>query len=502
MDSREALSASKSHFWILQLSFLCFLLLAVCSSSAKTLSQKKFHTIDVEEFRLKNGQDVSKCKAQQLENSNTEQGQKLKGGVQIGLSHTHGACSPLRPLNSSWLDMVRERLERDESHVNAIKFRIAASNSADINSAGANLPLQSGRKYDTGNYIVTAGFGTPAKKFLLTIDTGSDVTWMQCQPCSDQDACYSQVDPIFNPKQSSSYKRLGCLSSQCLALTGATGSLFPCSTSGCVYEVRYGDGSTSEGDFSQETLTLASDSFPNFAFGCGHTNTGLFKASAGLLGLGRNQLSFPSQSASKYGGQFSYCLPDFSSAQGSGSLSLGQGSIPSSASFTPLLSNPAASSFYFLGLTDISVGGERLFLSPGLFQPTSGGGGTIIDSGTVITRLTQTAYDALKAAFRKKTAHLPSADRFSILDTCYNLAGYNRVQIPTITFHFQGNANVDVNGIGILVSVSDDGSHVCLAFASASDDLSIIGNFQQQRFRIAYDTRTKRIGFAPQSCSH
>eukprot|EP01018_Ginkgo_biloba_P005413 Gb_05704 [translate_table: standard] len=358
--------------------------------------------------------------------------------VKIGLSHIHGTCSPLRPLNSSRSDMVLERLERHESHVNSIKFRIAT----EINSEGANLPLQSAGKHYIGNYIVTAGFGTPAKKFSLTIDTGSDLSWMQCPPCSDPDACYSQADPIFNPKQSSSYKRLGCLSSQCRTLAGSAGSL--CSTSGCAYKILYGDGSISEGDLSQDTLTLPSDSFPNFTFGCGHNNKVSFGPSAGLLGLSRNPLSFPSQMASKYGGQFSYCLPRLQFSRGIRLIE-----------FRP------------------SVGGERLSLPAGLFRPTlEGGGGTIIDSGTVITHLKQPAYDA----FRKKTTHLPSADPYmSFLDTCYNLAGYTQVQIPTITFHFEGNANVDVSSIGILVPLT----YVCLAFASSSTGLafSIIGNF-------------------------
>eukprot|EP01018_Ginkgo_biloba_P006218 Gb_08122 [translate_table: standard] len=476
-----------------------------CIASALTLSQEKFHTIDVETFRFKNGHDASKCRAQQLESSDPERSENLEGGVTIGLNHIHGTCSPLRPAASSWSQIVLEKIERDKSRVNAIKFRIAAGDNANTISKAVNLPLESGNKYNLGEYIVSAGFGTPVKNFLLLIDTGSDLTWIQCQPCADpDDGCYSQVNPIFNPKQSSSYKHLGCNSSECSILSKFAGDPSNCddTTGNCVYVLQYGDGSFTAGDLSQEKLSLASDSFPNFSFGCSHTSKGNFNGTAGILGLGRNPISFPSQTKSKYGGQFSYCLPDFNSAEASGSLSLGQGSIPQSALFTPLLSNSAAPSHYYLGLTGISVGGERLPLSPDIFKLTPDGGGTLVDSGTTLSVLTETAYIALQASFQNKTTHLRRAQPSAGLDTCYNLTGHTKVRVPGITFHFQGNVDVDVNSVGILIPVNDDGTHVCLAFTLEEGDLSIIGNFQQQQFQVAYDTGTKRIGFAPHSGSH
>jgi hypothetical protein len=155
--------------------------------------------------------------------------------------------------------------------------------------------------------------------------------------------------------------------------------------------------------------------------------------------------------------------------------------------------------FYFVGLNGISVGGDRLSIPPAVL----GRGSTIVDSGTVITRLLPQAYNALKTSFRSKTRDLPSAKPFSILDTCYDLSRHSQVRIPTITFHFQNNADVAVSDVGILVPVQNDGSQVCLAFASASqmDGFNIIGNFQQQRMRVAFDTGAGRIGFASGSCA-
>jgi len=477
-----------THFLVFCTRVVAALMLqCLLMGSSTALDHENYHTISVDILKWKwKPPGFAKCTA-------SFAGQEaLKPGVKIRLDHIHGACSPLRPINSSsWIDMVSQSFDRDNDRLNTIW-----SKNNGTYSTMSNLPLQPGSKVGTGNYIVTAGFGTPAKNSLLIIDTGSDVTWIQCKPCSD---CYSQVDPIFEPQQSSSYKHLSCLSSACTELTTSEGNMNHCRLGGCVYEINYGDGSRSQGDFSQETLTLGSDSFPSFAFGCGHTNTGLFKGSAGLLGLGRTALSFPSQTKSKYGGQFSYCLPDFVSSTSTGSFSVGQGSIPATATFVPLVSNSNYPSFYFVGLNGISVGGERLSIPPAVL----GRGGTIVDSGTVITRLVPQAYDALKTSFRSKTRNLPSAKPFSILDTCYDLSSYSQVRIPTITFHFQNNADVAVSAVGILFTIQSDGSQVCLAFASASQSIStnIIGNFQQQRMRVAFDTGAGRIGFAPGSCA-
>ncbi|KAL6220331.1 hypothetical protein ACLB2K_008087 [Fragaria x ananassa] len=51
------------------------------------------------------------------------------------------------------------------------------------------------------------------KGFLyMVLDTGSDVVWLQCAPCK---RCYSQTDPVFDPRKSSSFSSLPCSSPLC-----------------------------------------------------------------------------------------------------------------------------------------------------------------------------------------------------------------------------------------------------------------------------------------------
>ncbi|KAI7987320.1 Aspartyl protease family protein [Camellia lanceoleosa] len=224
-------------------------------------------------------------------------------------------------------------------------------------------------------------------------------------------------------------------------------------------------------------------------------NRGLFGASAGLIGLGRDSLSIVSQTASKYGKFFSYCLPSRSSSDGY--LAFGKGGTSGALQFTPLSSNSQNPSFYFIDITGIKVGGTTLSISQSVFKTA----GAIIDSGTVITRLPPAAYTPLRTAFRQQMKQYPMAQALSILDTCYDLSKYSTVSIPKISFLFGGNIEVPLAANGILYAGS--ASQVCLAFAgnSAASDVGIFGNVQQQTLNVVYDVAGGKLGFASGGCS-
>lgn len=154
------------------------------------------------------------------------------------------------------------------------------------------------------------------------IHVGSDFTWTQCAPCTK--SCYKQKDPVFDPSESSTYSNITCSSTLCTEVRSATSAPPGCSSTTCIYGIQYGDSSFSVGFFAKDTLSLGShDIVQDFYFGCGENNQGLFGGSAGLMGLGRNQLSVISQCATKYGKVFSYCLPSKSSS--TGHLTFGKG---------------------------------------------------------------------------------------------------------------------------------------------------------------------------------
>ncbi|MBA0566536.1 hypothetical protein Golob_011346 [Gossypium lobatum] len=258
-------------------------------------------------------------------------------------------------------------------------------------------------------------------------------------------------------------------------------------------------GSTIAANLSQDTFTLANDSVSSYTFGCLQKTTGNSVPPQGLLGLGRGPLSLLSQTQDLYQSTFSYCLPNFRSANFSGSLRLGPVGQPVRIKYTPLLKNPRRPSLYFVNLIGIRVGNKVVDIPPSAiaFNPTTGAG-TIIDSGTVFTRLVEPAYVAVRDEFRRrvKVANVTSLGGF---DTCYTVP----IVAPTITFMFT-SMNVTLPQDNLLIH-STAGSITCLAMASAPDNvnsvLNVIANMQQQNHRILFDVPNSRLGVARELCT-
>ena len=122
----------------------------------------------------------------------------------------------------------------------------------------------------------------------------------------------------------------------------------------CLYQVNYGDGSYTLGDFATESVSFGnSGSVKNVAIGCGHNNEGLFVGAAGLLGLGGGPLSLTNQLKAT---SFSYCLVNRNSA-GSSTLDFNSVQLGGDSVTAPLLKNWKINTFYYGGLSGLSVGG-------------------------------------------------------------------------------------------------------------------------------------------------
>ncbi|KAA8525661.1 hypothetical protein F0562_007514 [Nyssa sinensis] len=409
----------------------------------------------------------------------------------LKLIHRYGPCSQVGQDKAN-APTAAQILSHDQSRVDSIQSRLSTKNG--LQDSKATLPANSGRPLGTGNYFVTVRLGTPPKELSLVFDTGSDFTWTQCQPCLG--SCYLQKQAIFDPSQSSTYSNITCNSAQCSQLRSSTSTSPRCSSGNtCIYGIQYGDQSFSVGYFAKEKLTLTStDVINDFLFGCGQDNEGLFRGTAGLLGLGREQLSIVSQTSQKYGKYFSYCLP--SSSSSSGFLTFGNSGVSSNVKFTPLLTKPESPSFYFIEIEAISVGGKTLSIDKSVFSTA----GSIIDSGTVITRLPPNAYSALRTAFTQQMKKYPMAQPISLFDTCYDFTNYTTVSLPVISFSFSGGVNVDILS-GILYIFNQ--SQACLAFAGNRDanTVAIFGNVQQQTLEVVYDVAGGKLGFGAGKCS-
>ncbi|XP_042513972.1 aspartyl protease family protein At5g10770-like [Macadamia integrifolia] len=418
--------------------------------------------------------------------STPAQGSKSLSGL-LQVYHKYGPCSPLKKGNGK-IPSPRQILINDVTRVKSIHTKF--SNKDSLGDSTVSLPANTG---DSGNYIVQIGVGTSKQDFTVVFDTGSDLTWIQCKPCSQ---CYPQQDPYFDPSASSTYSIIPCGSNECSQLNSAGYAAQSSCNTNCPYQVIYGDRSYSQGDFATDTLTLSSDVVSNFQFGCGQNNHGLFGSADGLLGLGRSQISIVSQTDQKYGKIFSYCLPSTTSSTGFLAFGSEAGSS-STPQYTSLQTNSNYPNFYFLTMTGISVNGQSLSIPETVFKTS----GTIIDSGTVITRLAPTAYSALKSAFQQAMSKYPTAPSDSLLDTCYDLSGYTNVDLPQIVLHFEGGTDLNVDKSGILYQ--DSSTQSCLAFAGndADTDKGIVGNMQQKTFEVVYNVAGEKLGFGTGACS-
>lgn len=418
--------------------------------------------------------------------------------------------------NQNDISRLKKDKERPEKQIKTVVAPAASPESHGTGLSGQLMAtLESGVSLGSGEYFMDVFIGTPPKHYSLILDTGSDLNWIQCVPCHD---CFEQNGPYYDPKESSSFRNIGCHDPRC-HLVSSPDPPQPCKAENqtCPYFYWYGDSSNTTGDFALETFTVNLTSptgksefkrVENVMFGCGHWNRGLFHGASGLLGLGRGPLSFSSQLQSLYGHSFSYCLVDRNSDTNvSSKLIFGEDKEllnHPELNFTTLVGgkeNPV-DTFYYVQIKSIVVGGEVLNIPEGTWNMTSDGvGGTIVDSGTTLSYFAEPAYQIIKDAFVKKVKGYAIVQDFPILDPCYNVSGVEKIELPDFGILFADGAvwNFPVENYFIRL---DPEEVVCLAIlGTPRSALSIIGNYQQQNFHVLYDTKKSRLGYAPMNCA-
>nr|XP_009385987.1 PREDICTED: protein ASPARTIC PROTEASE IN GUARD CELL 2 [Musa acuminata subsp. malaccensis] len=416
------------------------------------------------------------------------------GHNRLSLSLFHRDALPGRNF-SGHRHRLDRLLERDSRRVVTLTRRLSTAR-YHVDDFGSEVV--SGLEEGSGEYFVRVGVGVPPRDQYLVVDSGSDIVWIQCRPCSQ---CYAQSEPVFDPAESASFAGVACGSPICGLLLSGASAAAGCHAGDCRYAVSYGDGSSTKGTLALETLTFGTSAVRDVAIGCGHSNRGLFVGAAGVLGLGWGPMSFVGQLGGQAGGAFSYCLVSRGSDAPTGSLVFGRtAAVPVGAVWVPLLRNLRAPSFYYVRLLGLGVGGVRLPVLEDVFQLTEEGeGGVVMDTGTAVTRLPDAAYAALRDAFGAATAGLPRAPGVSIFDTCYSLFGYQSVRVPTVSFYFAGGTILTLPARNFLIPV-DDMATFCFAFAPSSSGLSIMGNIQQEGIQITFDAANGFVGFGPNTC--
>ncbi|MCO5556437.1 hypothetical protein L7F22_009986 [Adiantum nelumboides] len=400
-----------------------------------------------------------------------------------------------------------ERLRRavvksiNRAHMLALRAKgysayMNASSNEDSGADDVEASLAPVYSSGTGEFLLNLALGTPPQSFNGILDTGSDLVWRQSNPCEE---CFKEPDPLFEPSKSSTYKTLTCNDSYCNALPAPV-----CEGSLCGYYYSYGDGSTTMGSLSMDTLTIGNSSVDAFVFGAGFSNTGNIGevGTDGIIGMGAGPLSLVSQMSATIGSKFSYCLGAWDSTKTSpllfgSSATLSGGGVK----HTSFLSSSAQPTFYYLDLKGISFNEKLLDIPPGTFDIESdGSGGIIIDSGTTVTILVPQVYSLIKEAYAS-TIKLPRKSGSVIgLDLCYDNSGRASVDIPPLTFHFDG-ADLELPKENIFF---DFQGFYCLAMIATPSNINIniFGNAQQQNIQFSYDKGTSdQLSFKPLDCT-
>ena len=421
------------------------------------------------------------------------------GDVRVALKHVDAGKRLSRP------ELIRRAAQRSKARaaaLSAVRSR-RFSGASEQQGAPRGTPVRPSGDLE---YVVDLAIGTPPQHVSALLDTGSDLIWTQCAPCT---SCLAQPDPVFAPAQSASYEPMRCAGPLCSDIL-RHGCLRPDT---CTYRYNYGDGTTTMGVYATERFTFTSSSGDvldvPLGFGCGSLNVGSLNNGSGIVGFGRNPLSLVSQLRIR---RFSYCLTPYASGRRStllfGSLADGvYGDATGPVQTTPLLQSPQNPTFYYVHLTGLTIGARRLRIPEAAFalQP-DGSGGVIVDSGTALTLLPGAVLAEVVRAFRVQL-RLPFANGSSPDDgVCFMVpeawrrasSTTSQVPVPRMVFHFQG-ADLDLPRRNYVL---DDHrrSRLCLLLADSGDDGSTIGNLVQQDMRVLYDLQAETLSFAPAQC--
>ncbi|KAM3270770.1 aspartic proteinase CDR1-like [Capsicum chacoense] len=379
---------------------------------------------------------------------------KSVNGFTVDLIHRDCPLSPFYNPSITPYELLQNAFHQSFSRASSFRKNSIKSIQSTVNPTGSA-------------FLMKISVGTPPVDILATVDTSSDLTWIQCEPCV---RCFQQTGtPIFNPKNSSTYFTVDCENLYCQDLAPIT-----CKDDICKYEQGYSDKSYSRGELAVETFSFTSTSGENVAipltfFGCGHDNAGNFPT--GVVGLGRGDISIVNQMNDDIKGKFSYCLIPFDASKTNDKLTshinFGDSAAVSGPGVvsTHMTRKESQKSFYYLFLESISIGDKNLpFKSTKIFPP--GQANIIIDSGTTLTLV------------------------------CY-ASDIGTIKAPRIVAHFT-NADVELSPENSFIQFGP--GVICLAIVP-SDDLFIFGNLAQLNYLIGYDLVANQVSFLPTDCS-
>ncbi|KAL3614894.1 hypothetical protein CASFOL_040555 [Castilleja foliolosa] len=383
------------------------------------------------------------------------------------------------------------------------------------NRPGA-APLVAGRYNGsvTGHYFAKIKMGTPAQELLMDIDTGSDVTWMNCLHNGKQ-VKQNPTGFIFKADKSRSFREIQCGSPTCRTFI----DIDKCRSGRqrtCGFNFRYRDVQMHV-VLASETVTLdlkngKTAQLRDVLVGCSDYSSdmdGATNGASGVLGLSYSKLSLRSKTSESFGNKLSYCLLDpLTPIDKSSYLIFGSYEgvnirFDQIMQYTYLIQ---AGSYYGLNIKDACVNGKcnillNLPTKPLVFN-SKGHGGVVIDTGTLATLLVEEAYmpiiGALDAFYKdfKITKQGP-------FEVCYTKGRNKRFpKAPKLKFVFNDGKEFEPHPESYVIDIDENMS--CLGFINIGKVSlginSVFGIGLQQRFFWELDLKNNKLGFASSNC--
>ncbi|KAI3931727.1 hypothetical protein MKW92_049437 [Papaver armeniacum] len=374
-------------------------------------------------------------------------------------------------------------------------------------SAAIDIPLAGdGKTTGTGLYYTKLGIGTPSQDYFLLVDTGSDVSWVNCincNPCANQTEIDGLKLKLYDPQRSSTSTKVSCGDPFCSYMNNGPA----CSSDGgsCEYHLEYADASESAGYLVTDTILfdqVAGNHQTTFAsspitFGCGVQQSGNLVspkgALDGIVGFGAATTSILSQLAStgKVRKKFAHCLDG---KRGGGIFVIGEVMQPKLRT-TPLV---AHQTHYNVIMESVQVGEAVLNVSELVFRDKTE---AIIDSGTTLAYLPLAISNQLRQLILASQPNLSTQLGDDFLE-CFEFNKSIDDEFPTVTFGFENSVQLNVHPRDYLILQKNHLGRYCIGWQdSMKSDEIILGDLVLANKLVVYDLEDQVLGLAEYNCS-
>ncbi|KAI4986610.1 hypothetical protein ZWY2020_019240 [Hordeum vulgare] len=320
-------------------------------------------------------------------------------------------------------------------------------------------------------YYTHVTLGNPPIQYSVQFDTGSNLMWVRCSPCTDCSMSGQLDAPLYSPSNSSTSSNISCSDDICKDALKTGHSICQASdttSNRCGYWQAYAGETTTEGYYVSDIMRFdtimenknESSTVPSASviFGCSSSLSGHVQTD-GFMGFGKDApsviLQLSSQGVSPKA--FSHCLTSLD--DGGGIVVLGEVVEPGFV-FTPLVQSQPR---YNLNMKSIAVNGQKV---------------------------------PINSSFGSR---------------CFICSKSNVSSFPNVTLYFEGGAPMTVRPESYLLLKGGSARHhneviLCIGFLRSKEiegyeHTTVLGDLILRDKVFVYDLEKTRIGWVNYNCS-